>query len=77
SLVRSYMLLPKMKLMLERDINVFDLLILSMKDSPRNDCDHHVNKQMGAYVSATTTRFKNRLLESAKESIPKRVAEIE
>ncbi|CAG8578662.1 2393_t:CDS:10 [Cetraspora pellucida] len=36
----------------------------------------NVNKQMGAYVNAITTRFTKRLLENAKESPPKRVAKI-
>ncbi|CAG8757718.1 5372_t:CDS:2, partial [Dentiscutata erythropus] len=36
----------------------------------------NVNKQMGAYVSATTSRFTKRLLENAKESQSKRVAKV-
>ncbi|RHZ84847.1 hypothetical protein Glove_74g86 [Diversispora epigaea] len=34
----------------------------------------NVNKQMGTYVNATTTRLTKRFLECAKESPPKRVA---
>ncbi|CAG8599025.1 3461_t:CDS:2, partial [Acaulospora morrowiae] len=34
----------------------------------------NVNKQMGTYVNATTSRLTKRFLECAKESLPKRVA---